>query len=210
MKEAAAGPARGAARVGRPRSFDRAAALDAALDLFWARGYAGVELRDLTAAMGIHPPSFYAAFGTKERLFLEAVDRYEDVYVRRVSDALDAAPRARAAVEALFRLSVETFTRPGGPHGCLLATGAVNCTPAQSGIAEELARRRTRAADTIRRRLERGQMEGDVPASADTLVLTAFVGAFAAGLSLQARDGVARTVLESAANTAARVIPQEA
>ena len=125
-------------RLGRPRGFDRDAALDIALELFWERGFEGVELRDLTQAMGIHAPSFYAAFGDKERLFREAIDRYATVYLSQVGRALASAPTAREAARALFRLSVETFARPGRPRGCLLTIGAVNYSAANRGVADDL------------------------------------------------------------------------
>src|SRR5512138_3569574 len=82
---------------GRPRSFDRDAALDAAVKVFWSRGYEGASLAELTEAMGINPPSLYAAFGDKEGLFLEAAARYE----AQLRDACPYAeePTARESVE---------------------------------------------------------------------------------------------------------------
>src|SRR5688500_13596233 len=73
----AAAPAKPARPRGRPRSFDRDTALGQAMEVFWAKGYEGTSISDLTEAMGINPPSLYAAFGDKERLFLEAIDRYQ-------------------------------------------------------------------------------------------------------------------------------------
>ena len=63
-------------RAGRPLSFDRDAALNQAMLLFWRHGYESTAVSDLTAAMGVTPPSLYAAFGDKKRLFLEAVALY--------------------------------------------------------------------------------------------------------------------------------------
>src|SRR3954468_24300190 len=54
------------ARTGRPRSFDEQAALEKAMRVFWQKGYDGTSISDLTAALGINPPSLYAAFGNKE------------------------------------------------------------------------------------------------------------------------------------------------
>ncbi|TIU07517.1 MAG: helix-turn-helix transcriptional regulator, partial [Mesorhizobium sp.] len=64
---------------GRPRTFDRTTALRRAMEVFWAKGYEGASMSDLTAAMGINSPSLYAAFGSKEALFLEAVELYTQV-----------------------------------------------------------------------------------------------------------------------------------
>jgi hypothetical protein len=67
---------RSTASRGRPRSFDRDEALEHAMQVFWRQGYESTTIADLTKAMGINPPSLYAAFGDKEKLFLAAVERY--------------------------------------------------------------------------------------------------------------------------------------
>ena len=88
---------------GRPRNFDREQALRSAIDVFWARGYDGATLEELQAAMGgIAPPSFYAAFGSKDRLFREAVELYRATMARACSRALEA-PTAREAIGGLLR-----------------------------------------------------------------------------------------------------------
>src|SRR6476661_2036032 len=82
---------------GRPRSFDRDAALAAAMDVFWEKGFEATSITDLTEAMGINPPSLYSAFGDKEKLFLEAIEAYQ----QRRGDSCPYAdqPTARGAVE---------------------------------------------------------------------------------------------------------------
>src|SRR5205814_5418 len=85
---------------GRPREFDREAALERAIDVFWRHGYEATSMSDLTAAMGINPPSLYAAFGDKEKLFLEAVERYQQQRRRSVTKVFDEAPTAEAAMRA--------------------------------------------------------------------------------------------------------------
>src|SRR5947209_16697338 len=104
--------------AGRPRSFDLDKALDAALQVFWRKGYEGASLSDLTQAMGINRPSLYAAFGDKEMLFRKALDRYASGPAAYVSEALKE-PTARAAIERLLREAADSLTNPHNPPGCL-------------------------------------------------------------------------------------------
>ena len=87
--------------MGRPREFDAEQALDKALDVFWRHGYEGTSISELTQAMGISPPSLYAAFGNKEKLFRSALDRYAEVR-KQVWSELMSEPTARAMMERLF------------------------------------------------------------------------------------------------------------
>src|SRR6202047_2556049 len=91
-----------AARLGRPRAFDPDTALERAMHVFWAKGYEGASLSNLTRAMRINRPSLYSAFGNKEQLFRKALDRYMDGPVAWFGKAL-AAPRAREVVEEICR-----------------------------------------------------------------------------------------------------------
>ena len=95
---------------GRPRSFDRAAALEKALRVFWTKGFAPATVAELCAAMGINPPSLYAAFGNKAQLFMEAVGHYERVFWDATWDKMGDVPDVRAAIGGLLHC------RGGHPH----------------------------------------------------------------------------------------------
>ncbi|WP_437743055.1 TetR/AcrR family transcriptional regulator [Sorangium sp. So ce1504] len=182
---------------GRPRSFDRDAALRRAMEVFWERGYEGTSLSDLTAAMGINSPSLYAAFGCKEALFREAVALYSEVEGAATNRAMSDEPTARRAVEAMLRGNVEGYATPGKPSGCMIVLAATLGTPENERVRAYLAGCRRAALDALRSRLDRGVVEGDVPAGTDTAALAAFYTTVLQGLSLQARDGASREALQA-------------
>jgi AcrR family transcriptional regulator len=191
----------GTAPRGRPRSFDRTAALHRAMELFWERGYEGTSLSDLTAAMGIRSPSLYAAFGSKEALFKEAVDYY-NATTGGPQRELDAAPTARAAVEALLRHYAEVYVEPGHPRGCLVMLAATTGPTENEEVRRFLADCRRADLETLHRRIARGITDGDLPPGTDCLRLARFVHAVTLGMSLQARDGADRAALEQVADCA--------
>ena len=121
-------------QAGRPRSFDREQALDAAMRVFWKQGYEGASLTALTAAMGINRPSLYAAFGDKASLFREAVARYGAGPGRYVRRAL-GQPRARQVAEMLLRGTVAMATDTANPGGCLWVQGALVASARESMTA---------------------------------------------------------------------------
>ncbi|HEX6977656.1 MAG TPA: TetR/AcrR family transcriptional regulator [Alphaproteobacteria bacterium] len=185
------------AERGRPRKFDRAAALRRAMEVFWERGYEGTSLSDLTTAMGINPPSLYAAFGCKEALFREAVALYEATEGSATESALRDAPTAREAVAAMLRDNVNAYACPGKPPGCMIVLAATLGAPENKGVCNYLAECRRKVQDALQRRLERGVIEGDVPAGTDTAALAAFYTTVLQGLSIQARDGAPRARLQA-------------
>jgi AcrR family transcriptional regulator len=189
-------------RRGRPRSFDRDAALREAMTLFWERGYEGTSLADLAEAMGIGQSSLYAAFGSKEALFREAVSLYDELESATTYAALRDEPTARAAIEGVLRGNAAAFADPSTPSGCLVVLGATGRTPESEAVGAYLARHRRDDRDAILRRLQRGVADGDVPADADLDALADFYSTVLQGLSIQARDGAERPALEAVVDVA--------
>jgi len=182
---------------GRPRSFDRKAALLRAMEVFWTHGYEGATLNDLQRAMGgITPPSFYAAFGSKEALFREAVELYSSTLGLPMLQALAEQPTARAAVGGLLRGAVEAFTKPGKPRGCFLVLGAINIAPANKSVQDHLRSLRARRRKLIEQRLARGAKDGELPRNLDLKALASFYTTVIDGLAIQARDGASREALK--------------
>src|ERR1700748_2492416 len=109
------------AAIGRPREFDREAALQAAMLLFWRKGFAATSMNDLCEAMGIRSPSLYAAFGSKENLYVEAVGRYNADAYSLIWGHIEDGPTVRASMQKLLRAAARVL--PGHeeqPSGCLV------------------------------------------------------------------------------------------
>lgn len=190
---------------GRPRAFDREQALERALRTFWEHGYEATSVAGLTRAMGISPPSLYAAFGDKRGLFEEVLEVYGATYGAFAGRALAEEPTGRAAVERLLREAAAEYGVTGRPRGCLVITAAINCTSPEVG--EDLRRRRNATIALIERRVREDADAGRLAPGADPTALAHYVGAVIQGLSQQARDGAGRAVLEGIAALATAAWP---
>ena len=185
---------------GRPRSFDRQAALERAMFVFWERGYEGASISDLTTAMGIAAPSLYAAFGRKEDLFREAVDLYSEGAI--TPRALQEEPTARAAIEAALRRNASAYVDPATPNGCMIVLAATAGAVENAEVRRYLADNRRASLAEFEQRLARGVAEGDLAPSTDTAALAAFVATVLQGLSIQARDGADGATLDRVVDAA--------
>jgi len=191
-------------RTERPsrRQFDRTKALDTAMQLFWRHGYEATSMAMLLKAMGLTAPSLYVAFGNKEQLFREAVQRYGQVYGEKVLAHLSTERPAREAIEQMLLRSAETVSSTKNPAGCLLSFGAINSADHTSEPAALLRGIRADVERRIRERLERAVKERELPASTDTARLARFYHAMLGGIQLRSLDGATRDELEAIAHDA--------
>jgi AcrR family transcriptional regulator len=178
--------------AGRPRQFDRDAALDKAMRLFWERGYEGTSVDDLAGAIGIGKPSLYAAFGPKEQLFYEALD----LYVRTYGPRMEMTGTAREAIESLLRSNAQTYADPAIPSGCMIVLAAAVGPPQNAEVRAHLAGIRQASSDLFAARIKKGIVEGDVPEGADAKAMAEFYTTVLNGLAFQARDGAGGPALE--------------
>ncbi|MEV0711074.1 TetR/AcrR family transcriptional regulator [Nocardia aurea] len=195
------------AERGRPRAFERSVALRRAMEVFWEHGYEGTSMSDLTAAMGINSPSLYAAFGDKEALFRAAVELYGQTEGGHTERALREEPTARAGIEAMLRDNALAYTQENTPHGCMVVLAGSTYTTRSTTVRDFLVECRHETTGDIRRRLDRGVVEGDLPPDTDTAALAFFYATVLYGLSIQARDGATLTELTASIDTAMRAWP---
>jgi AcrR family transcriptional regulator len=193
--------------LGRPRSFESGKALDAAMKVFWCKGYEGASLSDLTRAMGINRPSLYAAFGDKESLFRKVLDRYDSGPAAYVREALNQ-PTARAVVERLMEGAADLGTASSNPRGCLLVQAALACGDGAKAIRDDLILRRDAGEKAVRLRLRRAQAEGDLARDANPADLARYVVTVIQGIAVQAASGTARKELGRVIENALRAWPQ--
>jgi AcrR family transcriptional regulator len=190
------------AERGRPRAFDRSAALRRAMEVFWQHGYEGTSLSDLTAAMGINRPSLYAAFGCKEALFREAVDLYEAEEGAEGERLLRECGTAREAIEAILRDKARAYADPDKPAGCMIVLTAAIGGLESDAVREHMAGRRRAGEAALLARLDRAVAEGELPAGTDTRAIAAFYTTVLNGLSIQARDGTSCATLNAVVDCA--------
>jgi AcrR family transcriptional regulator len=193
--------------MGRPRGFDIDKALDEAMEVFWRHGYEGATIAELTGAMGINPPSLYAAFGSKEGLLKAALDRYSQKRAECMAEVLDA-PTARAVVERLLLKLADLQTDPKNPRGCLLVAGGLACGVGSENIPFELAAHRAQTEDQLRERFLRAREDGDLADDSDPAALARYMSAVIAGIGVLASAGATREQLREVAIVAVKAFDE--
>ncbi|MCP4621527.1 MAG: TetR/AcrR family transcriptional regulator [Bradyrhizobium sp.] len=195
--------------IGRPREFDRDAALEAAMLLFWRKGFAATSMSDLCDVMGVRSPSLYAAFGSKEALYLEAVEHYVRVQGPQVWGKLAEGATARESIENLLIAGTEMLPKSRAtPAGCMAMLAAVG-DEWPAAVARVVKKVRLEMLSNLRARLEAAVAQGELPASTDVDGLSRFYLSVMEGMAIQARDGATRPELRGAATVAMMAWPGE-
>ena len=193
--------------IGRPREFDRDAALEAAMLLFWRKGFAVTSMNDLCVAMGVRSPSLYAAFGSKEELYLEAIEHYVQTQGPPVWGKLAEGATARAGIENLLIAGTESLPKSRAiPAGCMATLAAVG-DEWPAAIARVIKKVRLEMLGMLRSRLETAVAKGELPASTDIDGLSRFYLSVFQGMAIQAQDGATRAELRGVATAAMAAWP---
>ncbi len=194
------------ARMGRPRSFGEEEALDAAMRVFWAKGYEGTSLDDLTSAMGINRSSLYSSFGDKEALFRKVLARYGEVPMAFLWEALKQ-PSARAVVESLMRGMVDFLADRSHPAGCLSLQGGLACGTGVEGAKQAMLDWRRSGLLALENRMQRAKEEGDLPGDINPKDFARYLSVVMNGLAVHAANGATRAEIRRAVKLAVRAMP---
>ncbi len=176
--------------MGRPREFDIDTAIKAATELFWRKGYEGTSLTDLTGAMGITPPSFYFAFGNKEKLFRRVIEQYYEMQLELLESAL-REPTVRGVAERFLYGYADVLTRPSHAPGCLALNSSLPSAEDDT-VRAWLANLRGELVVRLRKRLAKARGTADLPMNADPAVLARYIAVIAWGLAVEAQSGAKR------------------
>lgn len=191
--------------MGRPREFDRDEALEAAMQVFWRQGFLATSMHDLCDAMGIRSPSLYAAFGSKEGLYAEAVARYQATARRLIWDHLDGAPTVRAGMDKALRAAARILAGGGNPSGCLVTFAVGEGCPE---VAADSARQsRQEGLALLLAGLRRARAAGELPRTANVEQLARFYLGVVQGMAVQGRDGATEQELAGLARAAMAAWP---
>ena len=182
------------ATKGRPRSFDEDQAIDAAMRVFWEKSFEGTTMTDLTDATGLSRSSIHAAFGSKQGLFLKAVERYKSEQMRYIPKAL-AEPTLPRAIEALLRGMVNTLSIPGNPKGCLSIHGALACGTDGELVTYVMAKWRRSNENRIKERIQQAQREGELGRDVNAADYARYIATIMIGIGMQAVNGAGRAEL---------------
>jgi AcrR family transcriptional regulator len=184
--------------TGRPRLFDENKAIDAAMKVFWVEGYKAASYAALSKAMSMNTPSIYGAFGDKEKLFLRAIDRYAEVYGKRLFMLFDRAKTCREGLESFLYQRIKDCVDKEHP-GCLVMTVLTDAA-SQSPKFEAKFKALVESFDIMAtKRLQRGIDEGDLPAKTDPKVLARIIHNLIIGFTVRARAGESERALRSLA-----------
>jgi AcrR family transcriptional regulator len=184
--------------AGRLREFDKQVALDAAMEVFWSKGYNGSSLSDLTNAMGINKPSLYAAFGNKEALFISALNQYVIKYGSPHMDELNAPNKSLSSrLTAYLKSIARMVSDPLLPGGCFVAAttneAGGDCLPA--GVSQAVAKLNQITRKTLIDFFRHEASAGNLDSTGSPDVLADYLLTLQYGLAVMARNRAKRKVL---------------
>lgn len=194
---------------GRPKTFDREAALDKAMTLFWQHGYEATSLADLVEATGAKAPTLYAEFVNKEGMFRAVLDRYIERFAARHEAQLFCEDKSvEQALRDYFSAVATCFTSKDTPAGCFMINTSSALAASSKEIAHTIKSRHAMQEKTLCEFLTQRQARGEIPADKTVCRLGEFLSCILQGMSVSARDGASYEKLMQIAETTMTLWPQ--
>lgn len=194
---------------GRPKVFDREAALDKAMTLFWQYGYEATSLSDLVEATGAKAPTLYAEFVNKEGLFRAVLDRYIARFASKNEACLFCEEQTvEEALRNYFTAVATCFTSKDTPAGCFMINTSAALAASSKEIAKTIKSRHAVQEQTLSQFLQLRQSRGEIPAEKSIAELAQFLSCILQGMSISAREGASFETLMQITNTTLRLWPQ--
>lgn len=183
-------------KVGRPRKFDKDDALDAAINVFWAKGYDGASIKDLTSGMGINGPSLYSTFGDKHALYLQAIEAYATSDGCAPLIAFESEQDIGRAVRGFMEASIEYATdHPSGAKGCFLGSCVATSAGEVDGVRSLLRNAIEETDERIAARFDLEKAKGTLPSDFPSLERARLMFDLRQGHVLRARAALSREAM---------------
>ncbi|HAG0174528.1 TPA: TetR family copper-responsive transcriptional repressor ComR [Salmonella enterica] len=194
---------------GRPKVFDREAALDKAMTLFWQHGYEATSLADLVEATGAKAPTLYAEFTNKEGLFRAVLDRYITRFASKHEAQLFCEEKSvESALEDYFTEIAACFTSTVTPAGCFMINTSATLAASSRDIARTVKSRHAMQEQTLIQFLRQRQERGEIPAHCNPQALAEYINCILQGMSISAREGATFEQLMQITRTTLRIWPE--
>ena len=195
--------------MARTKEFDPEEALEAAMELFWRRGYEATSMRSLLEGMGVGRGSFYDTYGDKRALFLAALDRFEKNRTTWALEVLETSLSPVAGIEEVFGRTLESLVGYEPRRGCLLANSAVELAPHDPEVAAHISGYVRRLEGAFEDALERARKMGEIPEGSKPKALARFLVTSLHGLCVMARAGAERETLEDAVGVTLKAVKSD-
>lgn len=195
------------AQRGRPREFDRAQAVNTAMEVFWKKGYMQTTMGDLCKAIGISAPSFYCAFNTREGLFIETVEHYRKVYWDKILANLMAEKDIRRAIGNFLNDAVKVYLRPTCPKGCFLDISTMGLATDETRIANAIESAEKETRELFHKRFLQAIEDGQLPCQSDIPAISGAIMAFIKGIAALARKNLCQAQLMAIAAQGLNLLP---
>ncbi len=192
--------------IGRPKEFEFDEALDAALEVFWSKGYESTSLQDLIVAMDLSKSSFYQTFESKHKLLQSCIKRYQDILMEELGDALKKAKSGRSFIEGAFDALAEKAKISCERKGCLIMNCANEFAQKDPVVADLIRKATKKTTDIFFEAVKRAQEEGEVPKDKKPLPIARYLVSNICGLQTMIKTGANPTMIKEISGVALQVL----